>query len=274
MNFSRRSMGAGLAAFAVTALAARPSSTAVPRRPFAWPKGARAAVSLTYDDGLDSQLENAAPDLAAVGFKATFFLTQENMNARLADWQALERQGHEMADHTISHPCDGLVNLSPGAMARQEVEPMEKYLDDNFQSPRPRDFAYPCGFTGLGRGPLVARPARYLRVLRPGLLAARTVVGPPIDPRRVAQNRFHLSAFEPTYDHDDPRLAFAYVRKAIRDGGWAILVFHEILPARNGEGDTSRRSHQAILGWLAGEPIWCAPMREVFDYASTAHPGG
>ena len=98
--------------------------------------------------------------------------------------------------------------------------------------------------------------------------------GPPNDPRRVAQNRFHLSAFEPTYDHDDPRLAFAYVRKAIRDGGWAILVFHEILPARNGEGDTSRRSHQAILGWLAGEPIWCAPMREVFDYASTAHPGG
>ena len=273
MTVSRRYLGAGLAALSVTALVMRSTAGARPRRSFTWPKGARAAVSLTYDDGLDSQLENVAPDLAAVGFKATFFLTQDNMNARLADWQALERQGHEMADHTISHPCNTLVNLSPADMAGKEVEPMEKYLDDHFQTPRPRTYAYPCGFTGLGRGPLVARQARYLSVLRPSLLAARTVDGPPNDPRRLVQDRYRLNAFEPTYDHDDPRLAFAYVRKAIQKGDWAILVFHEVLPTRKGEGDTSRKSHQAILGWLARQPVWCAPMREVFDYAAAPHLG-
>ena len=179
-----------------------------------------------------------------------------------------------MADHTISHPCDSLVNDTAARFARQEIDPMEKYLDDHFQSPRPRSFAYSCGFTGLGRGPVAEQKARYLSVLRPRLLAARTVDGPPNDPRKLSKDRFHLNAFEPTYDHDDPRFAFAYVRKAMLRGDWAILVFHEILPARKGEGDTSERSHHAILAWLAGQPVWCAPMREVFEYATTARTAG
>ena len=274
MTLSRRDVGAGLAALSVTALVAPRSAGAVPSQPFQWPHGARAAVSLTYDDGLNSQLEHAIPDLDAFGFKATFFLTEENMDARLTDWQALERAGHEMADHTISHPCETLANDTAAAFARQEIDPMEKYLDDHFQSPRPRSFAYSCGFTGLGKGPAAERRARYLSVLRPRLLAARTVDGPPNDPRRLAKDRFYLSGFEPTYDHDDPRIAFAYVRQAIRRGDWAILVFHEILPARKGEGDTSQRSHHAILAWLAGQPVWCAPMREVFEFATSAAAAG
>ena len=274
MTLTRRDLGRGFLTTAVTALVMPASAEARFRSAFAWPKGARAAVSLTYDDGLDSQLANAAPDLKAFGFKATFFLTEENMNARLADWQALERAGHEMADHTVSHPCDTLVNDSAASFARREIDPMEKYLDDHFTSPRPRSYAYSCGLTGLGRGPLREQKARYLSVIQPRFLAARTVDGPPNDPRRLREERFHLNGFEPTYDHDDPRLAFAYVRKAMRRGGWAILIFHEILPARKGEGDTSQHAHHAILAWLAGQPVWCAPMREVFEFATAARGGG
>jgi len=274
MTLTRRNLGLGLATTSVTALVMRSSARAGSHGAFHWPKGARAAVSLTYDDGLNSQLESAVPDLDAFGFKATFFLTQENMDERLADWQALERNGHEMADHTISHPCDTLVKDTAAKMARQEVVPMEKYLDDHFRSPRPRSFAYPCGFTGLGRGPAAEQRARYLQVLRPSLLAARTVVGPPNDPRQLRKDRYYLSAFEPTYDHDDPRIAFAYVRQAIRRGDWAILVFHEILPSRKREGDTSQHSHHAILAWLAEQPVWCAPMREVYEYATSTRTAG
>jgi peptidoglycan/xylan/chitin deacetylase (PgdA/CDA1 family) len=268
MTLTRRRLGAGFGAAAFTALVMPASVAARSAHGFPWPKGARAAVSLTYDDGLNSQLENAAPDLDKYGFKATFFLTEENMDERLADWQALERQGHEMADHTMTHPCDTLVNESAASFAAQQIDPMEKYLDDHFTSPRPRSYAYSCGFTGLGKGSLAARRERYLSVLRPRLLAARTVAGPPNDPRRLHDLRYNLNGFEPTYDHDDPRLAFAYVQKAIHRGGWAILIFHEVLEARKGEGDTSRRSHQAILAWLSRQPVWCAPMREVFEYAT------
>jgi hypothetical protein len=34
-------------------------------RPFPWPNGAKAAVVLTYDDGMDTHLDSAAPDLEA-----------------------------------------------------------------------------------------------------------------------------------------------------------------------------------------------------------------
>ena len=41
--------------------------------------GASVVVSLTYDDGLNSQLDNAVPALDRHGFKATFFLTEDNI---------------------------------------------------------------------------------------------------------------------------------------------------------------------------------------------------
>ena len=40
-----------------------------------WPNGARVAVSLSYDDALDSQLDHAVPSLDEHGFKASFYLT-------------------------------------------------------------------------------------------------------------------------------------------------------------------------------------------------------
>ncbi|MDT7892902.1 MAG: polysaccharide deacetylase family protein, partial [Armatimonadota bacterium] len=39
-----------------------------------FPKGCRAAVSLTFDDGLKSQLEVAVPLLNDRGLRATFYL--------------------------------------------------------------------------------------------------------------------------------------------------------------------------------------------------------
>src|ERR671932_697519 len=65
-----------------------------------WPNGAKAAVVLTYDDALDSQLDHAVPVLDAAGFKATFFLA----GVKLADvlrWRAVAAEGHELANHTI-----------------------------------------------------------------------------------------------------------------------------------------------------------------------------
>jgi peptidoglycan/xylan/chitin deacetylase (PgdA/CDA1 family) len=76
---------------------------------FSWLGGARAAVSLTYDDGYDSQLENAAPVLDEFSLKATFFLTVQNMQARLEEWKFLAQKGHEVGNHTMTHPCERLL---------------------------------------------------------------------------------------------------------------------------------------------------------------------
>jgi len=232
-----------------------------------WPDGARAAVSLTYDDGCESQLDHVAPALNKLGLKATFFLTIENMNARRADWVALSQQGHEIGDHTMSHPCM-LKEFSAERFMQEQIIPAEHYLDVNFGGPKPRSYAYPCGFEGLGPGATVGRVQRYLEDLRPTFLAARTVDGPPNDPREALRQRYFLNGFEPTYDVDDVHFARRYVQKAIDKGHWAILVFHEVLPARRGEGDTSIAVHRSILQYLARENVWCAPMRTVFSYVT------
>ena len=58
------------------------------------------------------------------------------------------------------------------------------------------------------------------------------------------------------------------MRKTVATGGWAILVFHDVQPQRRIEGETSQRSHRAILRWLADQPVWCAPLGEVFQYVT------
>lgn len=54
-----------------------------------WPNGASAAVSLTYDDGKESHLDFAIPDLEAAGLRATFFLTPgwNRLADRAAEWR-------------------------------------------------------------------------------------------------------------------------------------------------------------------------------------------
>src|SRR5882762_8986295 len=69
-----------------------------------WPNGARAAIVLTYDDAAPSQLDHAIPALDSVGLKGTFFLS----NVRQVDvgrWKAAAASGHELANHTLNHPC-------------------------------------------------------------------------------------------------------------------------------------------------------------------------
>ena len=259
--FSRRQAIGGLGGLGLCVATAQHAAA---RSAFAWPGGAKAAVSLTYDDGLDSQLTNAAPALDAAGFKATFFLTEENMQARVDDWVKVAQAGHEIGDHTVTHPC-ALSGFTAAGFEAQELTPMEQFLDAHFGPAGPRPYAYPCGFDQLGRGTRHERRARYLGVLRKRFLAARTVAGPPNDPTEVKAERLELRAFEPTYDADDARRAFAYVDAAIASGGWAILVFHEILPARAGEGDTSIATHKRILDGLRAAPVWCAPMGRVFN---------
>ena len=127
-------------------LGGRPAGAAAPGF---WPGEAKAAVSLTYDDGLPSQLDYASPQLRARGMRATFFLTEQNMRARLDDWRRAAAAGNEIGDHTVTHPCV-LRRYSAESFSRLELEPMERFLDDNFGASRFKSYAYPCDNTSLG----------------------------------------------------------------------------------------------------------------------------
>ena len=69
-----------------------------------WPNGAKAAVVLTYDDALTSQLDHVVPELDAAGFKGTFFL------ANVAEGQVERwRKEGEAAENGDGQPRDAVL---------------------------------------------------------------------------------------------------------------------------------------------------------------------
>lgn len=74
---------------------------------FTWPDNVKAAVSLSYDDAVTSQLDNAVPALDRHNLKATFYLspTAPTFKARMQDWRAAAQAGHELGNHSLFHQC-------------------------------------------------------------------------------------------------------------------------------------------------------------------------
>ena len=79
----------------------------IPEEGLTWPDGQKMAISLSYDDALNSQLDNAIPALNRHGLVASFYLTLASpaVRDRLGEWRAAAMQGHELGNHTIYHPC-------------------------------------------------------------------------------------------------------------------------------------------------------------------------
>ena len=72
-----------------------------------WPDNERVAVSLSYDDALGSQLDNAVPQLNHYHFMGSFCLTLSSpvVPPPLYEWRSAAEHGHELGNHTISHAC-------------------------------------------------------------------------------------------------------------------------------------------------------------------------
>jgi peptidoglycan/xylan/chitin deacetylase (PgdA/CDA1 family) len=255
----------------LTALAlAAVSSPATATR---WPNGARAAVALTYDDALASQLDNAAPALERARLRGTFFLSNVR-RAHIARWRALARKGHELANHTLFHPCPAASYpadprytseaYTPAQMVR-EIEAQEVLLTALDGRPR-HGFASPCTINNVnGRDYLESLRAADLVIYarsettRPGAPAADLT---RLDPMHVPGRAFPATV--------TPAELIAFAQRAQRDGGVAVYVFHGV------GGDYLQvpiPAHAGLLAWLKANrrDIWVAPLGEIVAWAK-AHP--
>ena len=137
-----------------------------------WPAGRRAALSLSFDDARWSQVSNGLPLLDAHGVKATFYVSLKLMEPKLEAWRRAAANGHEIGNHTLTHPCSGNFSFARhNALEEYTLERMERdeilganAAIEKLLGLRPATFAYPCGQTFVGRGknvrsyvPLVAR---------------------------------------------------------------------------------------------------------------------
>src|SRR5439155_11759099 len=76
-------------------------------RSFQWPNGKRMALSLSFDDGRSSQVDTGLALLRRHDVKVTFFLQGNQIEKRLDGWRRAAAEGHEIGNHSMTHPCTG-----------------------------------------------------------------------------------------------------------------------------------------------------------------------
>jgi len=172
------------AVFATTSLLV---STVSANTIFSWPNGAKAAVSLAYDDALPSQLDTAIPQLNAVGLKGSFYLplSADTIQKRLADWRAAAAQGHELGNHSLFHQCakslpnrgwvsqDRDLDQTPASRLVAEIRLGSAFLQA-IDGKTQRTFTAPCTDQ-------LAAGTPYLPLLTQDFVAMKTIVGGVVD---------------------------------------------------------------------------------------------
>jgi peptidoglycan/xylan/chitin deacetylase (PgdA/CDA1 family) len=219
-------------------------------------------VSLTYDDAVPSQRSVAARQLGARQLPGTFFILgkSEDLVRQRGEWQSLLAAGHELASHTIHHPCDCSHDWVPRGYTSQDYDlprmraELEQTLSllRGFGAPAPYTFAYPCGETRVGD------PAEsYVPIVSELFLAARGVQARLADPWR--------DALEEVPAFDGARAAselIALCERAESEGAWLVLLFHGV------GGDhlaVSAEAHAALVEHLAPrrDALWTENFRNV-----------
>jgi peptidoglycan/xylan/chitin deacetylase (PgdA/CDA1 family) len=128
-------------------------STSAQPGEFQWPEGKKAAVCLTYDDGILSQLEQAIPDLNEAGMHGTFYIQGTNLRPEFVErWREAASQGHELGCHSLFHPCSEEFDWVPEEY-RTEDYTVRRMLDEAkvmnqflyaVDGMSRRTYAYPC----------------------------------------------------------------------------------------------------------------------------------
>ncbi|MEL1263007.1 polysaccharide deacetylase family protein [Pseudoxanthomonas putridarboris] len=219
--------------------------------PFAWPDGRKAAVSLAYDDALDSQLDNAIPALDRHGLKGSFYLqlSRDPVRLRLEEWRGAARNGHELGNHTLFHQCAGSLpdrdwvepqrdlDTTSAAQMKDQVL-LANVMLTAIDGQRERTMTVPCGDA-------VARDGNYIGLVAPEFVAIKLGNATVVEDMRTLD--LHAVPVEVPVDATGRQL-IAQVEAAARQGTMVNFTFHGI------GGDylaVSDEAHEELLQYLA-----------------------
>ncbi len=225
---------------------------------FRWPDGKRLALSITFDDARLSQVDRGVPLLNHYNLRGTFFVSPKTMMERLVAWKSALADGHEIGNHTGSHPCSGNFPFSrTNALEDYTLDALEADIVGANESIRrelgvlPRTFAYPCGQKFVGRGESLES---YIPLIARHFLIGRSAFDETHnDPSFV--DLAQITGID--VDEVDFETVERMIDRARADGGWLVLFGHEV--GKSGR-QTVREETLARLGELLGRPendIWC-----------------
>jgi peptidoglycan/xylan/chitin deacetylase (PgdA/CDA1 family) len=175
------------------------ATAAEPSGSFHWPGGAKAAVSLAYDDALDSQLDNAIPALDRYKLKGSFYLqlSSPSVARRMAQWQAVAMNDHELGNHTLFHQCAHSLPDREWVRPHRDLDTttVDQMKDQvalantmlyAIDGRRERTFTIPCGdFKAAGKNYLPSIKAEFVAIkggLGTGIAESMTTLDPYMVP--------------------------------------------------------------------------------------------
>lgn len=218
---------------------------------FDWPGGKQAAVSLAYDDALESQLDHAIPALDRHGLKGSFYLPLSSpaVNQRMGEWRAAAANGHELGNHSLFHQCSGSVagrewvqpqrdlDKTSAAQMQDQVQ-LANVMLTALDGKHERSMTVPCGDT-------LAAGQNYIELVKPNFVAIKLGSGAVIaDMRRLDLHAVPVAVPE----NMSGQQLIALVEEAARRGTMVNFTFHGI------GGDylsVSTEAHDELLAYLA-----------------------
>ena len=238
-----------------------------------WPDGNEIALSLTFDDGRESQVIHGTPLFDEFGVKATFYVLPSAVEKKLNEWKAAVKNGHEIGNHSRVHPCSGNFHWSrKNALEEYTPEKMKVELKQanteikKLLSVDATQFAYPCGQTFVGRGKLTSS---YVPVIAELFQTGRGWLSEaPNDPMYCDQ--WQLTGIES--DGKDFEKILTIINQARAQRSWVVLAGHDI--AESGDQTTRVAMLRALLEY-ARDPknkIWIAPVGVVNKFVQTQRP--
>ena len=240
-----------------------------------WPRDRLAAISLTFDDAMSSQLDNAGPILKKHHVNGTFFVStgQPSWRNRKSEWKALAQRGNELANHTVHHPCL-LPEIQPHSqdytpeMMEAEIRDAAQEIITLLNWHRGLTFAYPCGNASFGQPwDQVRNASLYLQYVAKYSFGARGAGGGgPLNPDEMSV--LTVPDLGPT-DGKDFATLLAMAEQGIRTHQWGIYCFHGV----GGEWlSISSDSLDQLAAYLELHPeIWTAPFGDVLRYSQERH---
>ena len=235
-----------------------------------WPGDRKAAISLTFDDALLTHLEIVGPILKKHHLNGTFYVATGNDRWRnhLDAWRQLAREGNEIGNHTVTHPCL-LARIQPHSqeytpeMMEGEVREAAQEITKQIGRQRGLTFAYPCG--NISFGPIEQQAnnaALYLRYVADHSFAARAYSSnSPQNPDGLSV--LTVTDLGVTEGKDFPSL-LDMAAPALRNGLWGIYCFHGV------GGDwlsTPTEAFDELASFLEKHSeIWSAPFGDVVRY--------
>lgn len=234
---------------------------------FSWPQGKKGAVSFSFDDARVSQVDTGLAVLERAGVKATFYLNPPAMERRLEGWKKAVAAGHEIGNHSSSHPCSGNFKFSAkNALEDYTMARLEKDLDDASAAidkalgVKTVSFAYPCGQKYIGRGENVQS---YVPAIARRFLTGRGYLDEAANDPLVCDLANLMGTGGDGLGFEE---MVKLVDAAVAEGRWLIFAGHEM--GKRGYQFTDMDALEKLCAYMKAPErgIWVGTVGEIGSY--------